>query len=60
MKLHQYQHYPEAPALLNDSPIDAQGVIAAIANASQAEFPSALECVAGDLLLMVFLPNSES
>lgn len=60
MKLHQYQRDPEAPALLNDSPIDAQGFIAAIANASQAEFPSSLECVAGDLLLMAFLPNSES
>lgn len=60
MKLHQDQRDPVAPMRLNDAPIDAQGVIAAIANASQAEFPSALECVTGDLLLMAFLPNSES
>ncbi|WPJ56697.1 hypothetical protein RCIP0107_00059 [Klebsiella phage RCIP0107] len=34
MKLYQDHSDPAAPALLNDSPIDAQGVIAAIANAS--------------------------
>lgn len=60
MKLYQEHSDPAAPIRLNDAPIDAQGVIAAIANASHAEFPSALECVTGDLLLMAFLPNSES
>ena len=59
MKLYQDQSDPAAPMSLSDAPIDAQEVISAIANASQAEFPSALECVTGDLLLMVFLPNSE-
>lgn len=60
MKLYPDPHDPAAPMRLSDAPIDAQDVIAAIANASQAEFPSALECVTGDLLLMAFLPNSES
>lgn len=59
MKLHQDQSYPAAPMSLSDAPIDAQDVISAIANASQEEFQSALECVTGDLLLMAFLPNSE-
>ncbi|QPB09517.1 hypothetical protein CPT_Solomon_059 [Klebsiella phage Solomon] len=60
MKLYPDQNDPAAPMRLSDAPIDAQDVIAAIANASQADFPSALECVTGDLLLMAFLPNSES
>lgn len=60
MKLYPDPNDPAAPMRLSDAPIDAQDVIAAIANASQAEFPSALECVTGDLLLMAFLPNSES
>lgn len=60
MKLYQDQPDPAAPMRLNNATIDARDVIAAIANASQAEFPSALECVTGDLLLMAFLPNSES
>lgn len=60
MKLYPDHNDPAAPMRLSDAPIDAQDVIAAIANASQAEFPSALECVTGDLLLMAFLPNSES
>lgn len=60
MKLYQDQPAPAAPMRLGNTPVDDQEVIAAIANASQAEFPSALECVAGDLLLMAFLPNSES
>lgn len=60
MKLYPDQNDHVAPMRLSDAPIDAQEVIAAIANASQAEFPSALECVTGDLLLMAFLPNSES
>ncbi|AEQ39252.1 hypothetical protein [Enterobacter phage F20] len=60
MKLYPDQNDQAAPMRLSDAPIDAQDVIAAIANASQAEFPSALECVTGDLLLMAFLPNSES
>lgn len=60
MKLYPDQNDPAAPMRLSDAPIDAQDVIAAIASASQAEFPSALECVTGDLLLMAFLPNSES
>lgn len=59
MKLHQDHSDPAAPMSLSDAPIDAQDVISAIANASQEEFPSALECVTGDLLLMAFLPNSE-
>lgn len=57
MKLYQDQSDPAAPMSLNDAPIDAQDVIAAIANASQEEFPSTLECVTGDLLLMAFLPK---
>lgn len=60
MKLYPDQNDPAAPMRLSDAPIDAQDVISAIASASQAEFPSALECVTGDLLLMAFLPNSES
>lgn len=60
MKLYPDPNDPAAPMRLSDAPIDAQDVIAAIANASQAEFPSTLECVTGDLLLMAFLPNSES
>lgn len=59
MKLYPDHNDPAAPTRLSDAPIDAQGVIAAIDNASQGEFPSALECVTGDLLLMAFLPNSE-
>jgi hypothetical protein len=60
MKLYPDPNDTAAPMRLSDAPIDAQAVIAAIANASQDEFPSALECVTGDLLLMAFLPNSES
>lgn len=60
MKLYPDPNDPAAPMRLSDAPIDAQDVISAIANASQADFPSALECVTGDLLLMAFLPNSES
>lgn len=60
MKLYQDHSDPAAPMSLSDAPIDAQDVISAIANASQEEFPSALECVTGDLLLMSFLPDSES
>ncbi|WPJ54513.1 hypothetical protein RCIP0077_00055 [Klebsiella phage RCIP0077] len=59
MKLYQDHSDPAAPMSLSDAPIDAQDVILAIANASQEEFPSALECVTGDLLLMAVLPNSE-
>ena len=60
MKLHPDQNDPAAPMRLGTDTIDPQDVIAAVANASQEEFPSALECVTGDLLLMAFLPNSES
>lgn len=60
MKLYPDPNDQAAPMRLSDAPIDAQDVISAIANASQADFPSALECVTGDFLLMAFLPNSES
>lgn len=60
MKLYQDQHDPAAPMRLSYTPIEAQDVIAVIASASQDEFPRALECVTGDLLLMAFLQNSES
>lgn len=60
MKLYQDQSDPAAPMRLNNATIDVQDVIAAIANASQAEFPGSLECVTGDLLLMAFFPISES
>lgn len=60
MKLYPDPNDPAAPMRLGDAPIEPQRVIQAIANASLAEFPSALECVTGDLLLMAFLPNSES
>lgn len=43
MKLYQDQSDPATPMLPNNATIDAQDVIAAIANASHAEFPSALE-----------------
>lgn len=59
MKLYQDQSDPAAPMRLGNTPVDDKEVIEAIVIASQAEFPSALECVAGDLLLMAFLPNSE-
>lgn len=45
---------------LGSEPVSDQDVIDAVINASQAGNPSALECVTGDLLLMSFLPNSES
>lgn len=60
MKLYKDPYDPAAPMRLNYETIDAQDVFAAIASASQAEFPSALECVTGDFLLMSFLPNSSS
>ena len=60
MKLYQDQHDPAAPMRLGSEPVSEQDVIDAVINASQAENLSALECVTGDLLLMAFLPNSES
>lgn len=60
MKLYQDQSDPAAPMRLGSEPVSEQDVIDAVINASQDEFPSALECVTGDLLLMAFLPNSES
>ena len=60
MKLYQDQSDPAAPMRLGSEPVSEQDVIDAVINASQAENPSALECVTGDLLLMAFLPDSES
>lgn len=60
MKLYQDQSDPAAPMRLGSEPVSEQDVIDAVVNASQAENPSALECVTGDLLLMSFLPDSES
>lgn len=60
MKLYPDQHDPAAPMRLGDTPIDEQEVIAAIARASDDENPIALEFVTADLLLMSFLPGSES
>nr|CAK6606234.1 unknown function [Klebsiella phage vB_Kpn_K6PH25C3] len=60
MKLYQDQSDPAAPMRLGSEPVSEQDVIDAVINASQAENPSALECATGDLLLMSFLPDSES
>lgn len=60
MKLYQDHSDPAATMRLGSEPVSEQGVIDAVINASQAENPSALECVTGDLLLMSFLPDSES
>ena len=60
MKLYPDQNDPAAPMRLGDTPISEQEVIAAIAMASDDENPTALECVTADLLLMSFLPESES
>nr|CAK6605539.1 unknown function [Klebsiella phage vB_Kpn_K2PH164C1] len=60
MKLYPDQNDPAAPMRLGDTPISEQEVIAAIARASDDENPTALECVTADLLLMSFLPESES
>lgn len=60
MKLYPDQNDPAAPMRLGDTPIDEQEVIEAIARASDDENPTALECVTADLLLMSFLPGSES
>ncbi|UYE93623.1 hypothetical protein EEPDABAO_00032 [Klebsiella phage mfs] len=57
MKLYQDQSDPAAPMRLGSEPVSEQDVIDAVINASQAENPSALECVTGDLLLMSFLPE---
>lgn len=60
MKLYQDQSDPAAPMRLGNTPVDDKEVIAAIVIASQAEFPSALECVTVDFILMAFFSNSES
>lgn len=60
MKLYQDQTDQAAPMRLGSEPVSEQGVIDAVINASQDEFPSSLECVTGDLLLMAFFPISES
>ena len=60
MKLYPDQNDPAAPMRLGDTPISEQEVIAAIARASDDENPTALECVTADLLLMSFLPDSQS
>lgn len=60
MKLYPDQNDPAAPMRLGDTLIDEQEVIDAIARASDDENPTALECVTSDLLLMAFLPDSES
>nr|UVX45904.1 MAG: hypothetical protein [Bacteriophage sp.] len=60
MKLHPDQNEPAAPMRLGDTPIDEREVIAAIAMASDDENPTTMECVTADLLLMSFLPESES
>lgn len=60
MKLYPDQHDPAAPMRLGDTPIDEQEVIAAIANASDGENPTSMECVTAELLLMSYLPDSQS
>lgn len=60
MKLYQDQSDQAAPMRLGSEPARERDVIDAVINASHAENPSALECVTGDLLLMSFLPDSES
>ena len=60
MKLYPDKNDPAAPMRLGTDTIDQQEVIAAIARASDDENPTALECVTADLLLMSFLPESES
>lgn len=60
MKLYPDQNDPAAPMRLGNTPVDEQEVIEAIARASDEENPTAMECVTADLLLMSFLPESES
>lgn len=60
MKLYPDQNDPAAPMRLGTDTIDQQEVISAIARASDDENQTALECVTADLLLMSFLPESES
>lgn len=60
MKLYPYQNDPAAPIRLGNTPVDEREVIEAIARASDDENPTAMECVTADLLLMSFLPESES
>ena len=60
MKLYPDQNDPAAPMRMGTDTIDPQEVIAAIARASDDENPTAMECVTADLLLMSFLPESES
>ena len=60
MKLYPDQNDPAAPMRLGSEPVSERDVINAVINASRPENPSALECVTGDLLLMSFLPDSES
>nr|CAK6606066.1 unknown function [Klebsiella phage vB_Kpn_K54lambda2] len=60
MKLYPDQNDPAAPMRLGNTPVDEQEVIAAIATASDDENPTSLECVTADLLLMSFLPDSQS
>ena len=60
MKLYPDQNDPASPMRLGTDTIDQQEVIAAIARASDDENPTAMECVTADLLLMSFLPESES
>ena len=60
MKLYPDQNDQAAPMRLGDTPISEQDVIAAIATASDDENPTALELVTADLLLMSFLPDSQS
>lgn len=60
MKLYKDQSDPAVPMRLGSEPVSERDVIDAVINASQAENPGALEFVTGDLLLMAFLPDSES
>ena len=60
MKLYPDQNDQAAPMRLGNTPVDEQEVIAAIATASDDENPTALELVTADLLLMSFLPDSQS
>ncbi|CAA8012728.1 Hypothetical protein MEKHABCJ_00012 [Klebsiella phage vB_KpnS_2811] len=60
MKLYPDQNDPAAPMLLGSTLIDEQEVIDAIARASDDENPTALECVTAYMLLMSFLPDSQS
>lgn len=60
MKLYPDQNDPAAPMSLGSTLIDEQEVIDAISRASDDENPTAPECVTADLLLMSFLPDSQS